>query len=509
MTLAPRKHRLSNLFLFAVFITPTSLALAEEESDFETVYPNHLTERERPWVQSYLAENRAIAERGPVDVQALVNGTLPEGTPGIGPVIEATSDMVAYQNGKYDPENRLYSDADYARALGYDDMLVFPTYAAHDDTFMVPFPGQARDKLLVSQLNHSVTFHKPIYVSDRLYLVADERTVTDLTPVDGDTYRRVAISTKGSVYNQRGEKVNDVVFQVLESVRQYKEGRAPAAAEESSQPGPPPFWIGPDWKSRPQHIYTDDDWNRIKDLWSNEKRQGAEPLFWEDVTVGDRPTLTVDGPITASVSPEPPWGMGLGGSRTLKQEILSGSDNLVMRADGVYTTFDPAGHVPPVPGKNAAEPADDAPELEEGEIDTRDIHAQAADERAILINYLARDIAIRHINNWMGDHGWLQNIRWGIMPVEAMADVGYDVPRHPTALRFLDKVPGMDGKYVNAHGMTTDLAIVRSYVYDKYWRDGEPLVDLALWVESIDGYIWWAGGATVRLPSKHSGRVAE
>jgi hypothetical protein len=495
------------LFLFfiaGVTASPGAVQAQGNDDNFVTVYPGVWTEREQPLVEAYLADNKAIAERGPVNIRALISGMLPDDTPGIGPVVEATAEMVAYQNGKYDPENPLYHDADHARRLGYDDMLVFPTFAAHDDTFMVPYPGAARDKLLVSQLNHSITSYRPIYPGDTLFLVANERTVTDLTAPEGDTYRRIAISTKGSIYNQRGEKVNDVVFQVVESVRQYKEGRAPAAAEESSQPGPPPFWIGPDWKSRPQHIYTDDDWNRIKDLWSNEKRQGAEPLFWEDVTVGDRPTLTVDGPITASVSPEPPWGMGLGGSRTLKQEILSGSDNLVMRADGVYTTVDPAGHVPPVPGKDAAEPADDAPELEEGEIDTRDIHAQAADERAILINYLARDIAIRHINSWMGDHGWLQNIRWGIMPVEAMADVGYDVPRHPTAVSFLDKVPGMDGRYVNAHGMTSDLAIVRSYVYNKYWQDGELFVDLALWVESIDGYIWWAGGATVRLPSKRT-----
>jgi hypothetical protein len=32
--------------------------------------------------------------------------------------------------------------------------------------------------------------------------------------------------------------------------------------------------------------------------------------------------------------------------------------------------------------------------------------------------------------------------------------------------------------------------------------NGEHFVDLAWWVESIDGYIWEAGGATLKLPSK-------
>lgn len=491
------------LVLVLVFLWLGACAFAQQDStSFLTVYPGQLTERERPFVEKYLADNRAITERGTVDIEALVAGALPDDTPGIGPVIEASPEMVAYQNGKYDPENPLYNNADYARQLGYEDLLVFPTYAAHDDTFMVPFPGGARDKLLVSQLNHSITFHRPIYPGDKLYLVADERTVTDVTAPQGETYRRIAISTKGSIYNQHGEKVNDVLFQVLESVRQYKDGEAPEA--EGPGPGGMAFWIGPDWRSRPQHIYTDDDWEMIKALWRDEKRQGADPLYWEEVNVGDRPTLTVDGPIAASVSPMGTWGMGTGGSRTLKREILSNDPSLVRGADGIYTTENPEDHVPTVPGGGAPDlPAPGERELEEGDIETTEIHEGSEDQRAILINYLARDVAIRHVNNWMGDHGWLHNIRWGIMPVEAMAEVGHDVPRHPTAATFLDKVPGMEGKYVNAHGMTTDLAIVKSYVYDKYVRDGEPMVELALWVESIDGYIWWAGGATVKLPSKH------
>ena len=48
-----------------------------------------------------------------------------------------------------------------------------PCYGAHDDTFMVPYPPDARDTLLVSQLSHSVTNYRPVYPGDTLYLVAD------------------------------------------------------------------------------------------------------------------------------------------------------------------------------------------------------------------------------------------------------------------------------------------------------------------------------------------------
>jgi hypothetical protein len=58
------------------------------------------------------------------------------------------------------------------------------------------------------------------------------------------------------------------------------------------------------------------------------------------------------------------------------------------------------------------------------------------------------------------------------------------------------------GRGADAHGLTRDVALVKSYVYDKYVRDGEFFVELAWWTESITGEIWLTGGATVRLPSK-------
>jgi hypothetical protein len=102
----------------------------------------------------------------------------------------------------------------------------------------------------------------------------------------------------------------------------------------------------------------------------------------------------------------------------------------------------------------------------------------------------------------MGDHGWLYNIRWSIMDPRAHALYGKTVPVNPEAERYLYRVPQMKDKYVTAHGLTGDVAIVKSYVYDKYVRDGEFLVELVWWVETIEGDIWEEGGATVRLPSK-------
>jgi hypothetical protein len=270
------------------------------------------------------------------------------------------------------------------------------------------------------------------------------------------------------------------------------------------------MWDAPDWMSRPAHYYTDKDWNLIRRIWSEEKRQGAAPLYWEDVKVGDEPAWTLDGPIEASVAPVPPWGMGLGGSRTMKKEILDPDLFKTMvrgKEDGKYRLPNKEDYIPPAPVKNPmGKGPGGPPPMDEGPggdaaIDTTDIHKKR-ENRAPLINYMGRDYAIRHINNWMGDHGWLYNIRWSIMDPRCHALYGKDVPVNPQAERFLSRVPKMKGKHVNAHGLTSDVAIVKSYVYDKYVRDGNFLVELAWWIETIDGEIWQEGGATIKLPSK-------
>ena len=105
----------------------------------------------------------------------------------------------------------------------------------------------------------------------------------------------------------------------------------------------------------------------------------------------------------------------------------------------------------------------------------------------------------------MGDHGWLHTIRWGLMPARTAAEYGKPVPENPDAVHFLEKVPVLEGRaHANAHGLTRDLALVKSYVYDKYVRDGEFFADLAWWIEAITGEIWLGEDATVRLPSSRA-----
>jgi acyl dehydratase len=473
--------------------------------DYITVYPGVYTDREKAAVAAFIAENKALEDRGAIDVQALIHGTLPKDTPGLGATMVVTEAMVRYDNQKYDPENPLLNDAAYARKAGYQNILAYPTFATCDDGVMKQWP--VKDKLLSSDLNHNVTNYRPVYPGDTLYTVINRRHFLDLTPQEGSIYRTVAIQTDASLYNQRGEKVSDEIFRVTESMRLYKDGKGPKEASFST------VWDAPNWTSRPAHYYTDKDWEFIKGIWAKEKRQGATPLYWEDVKIGDQPTWTVDGPIEQSVTPNKPYGMGTGGSRSMKKEIMDPNTFRTMirgEQDGIYRLPNRDDYVPPVPDqKPAAATAAAAPAAMTAAngtttIDTKDIHKQTAESRAALINYMGRDMAIRHIDNWMGDRGWIYNIRWSIMDPRASAAFGKPVLTNPEAEHFLDKVPVLKGKHVSIHPLTEDVGIVKSYVTNKFVRDGDAFVDLVWWVENISGEIWEEGSATVKLPSKNA-----
>jgi hypothetical protein len=471
------------------------------DSDFMTVYPGALTAQEKVTVEKWDAENKAIDKRGPVDIKALIDGTLPKDTPGVGKKLVVTREMLLYAAGKYDPENPVLNDAAYAKKLGYQDIVAYATFAANDDIIMPKYP--TRDKLLVSDLNHNITYYKPIYPGDTIYTVINKRYTVDMTPPGGSTYRNLCIYSEASLYNQKGEKVQDAIFRCTENLRFLKEGKTAI-----SDGGPMPAWESPAWKSRPTHHYTDADWVQIKKIWTAEKRQGATPLYWEDIKVGDYTAKTVDGPIMASVTPTEPYGMGTGGSRTLKKEITDPSIFKTMYQDenGIWLTKDQKVYIPIVPDqdkKSGKVPA--AVDVNTAsDIKTADIHKSAGSERASLINFMGRDIAIRNIDNWMGDHGWLYNIRWSIMAPSAMKAVGKSAPQSPLTERYVHRVPVLAAanRVVNGHPLSGDALIVQAYIEKKYVMNNEFYVDLVWWDETLDGYIVEEGGATVRLPSR-------
>lgn len=455
---------------------------------FVTVYPGVWTEREKPYAEEYYAKIKELEDRGPIDVEALISGKIEKGTQGFSNVLEVKEDMMDYNAGKFCPDFALYSDAEYAKSMGFDGKIAMPAFAAHDDSYLTAFNGKARDFLCVTGLHHYVTQLKPIYAGDTLYLVKDKLELHDITPAEGSEFRNLYLRTYGSVWNQKGEKVTEVMFSARENLRSYED-----PADMGDQRG----WLSPDWWERPEHYYTDEDWQEIFDIWANENPRGTEPLYWEDVNIGDMPNVTLDGPIHTSSMPTPPYGMAVNGSRTMK-ELADPAVRAQMKRDerwGLYWPEDMKQWNPEVPEyDDPRKKMGPPPGMGKPEADPK---------RAVFINFMGRDFAVRHINNWMGTHGWIQNIRWGIMtdPVEQ----GFSFPKNPEAIDFIAPVPALQGKKSTTHGLQYDVMKFHSQVYDKYEKDGEYFVELGWWITTInDDEIYEEGGATIKLPSKNA-----
>lgn len=461
-------------------------------SEFQVFYPGIYTEREKPWLKQFLAEDQAIRDRGPINVQAIKDGTLPADTPGVFTQV-ITEEYIRYNAMKYDPQNPVYNDESYAVSLGYKSLPGLQTIAAHDDSYIKAYPAQARDYLLVSGLNHEVSFYNPVYAGDTMYLVVDERHLIDCTPKEGSIFRSMAIETSGSIYNQRGELVNKVVFRVMENLKSHTN---PADKPEDAM-----FWIGPAWDSRPAHYYTDEDWEKILTIWKNEVRNGPDTPYWEDVPIGFRPAETLDGPVDDSIEPTFRLGMGVGGTRTLRREIEDPEFRKTMvrsKVDGIYRMPNRADGWPKAPEVEIKYGAD----VGGGERSVDHPHDEEL-TRFMFINFMGRDFVLRHLNNFMGDKGRLVNIKWGIMSPDSMASMGFDVPASPNACDFLSVVPEKAGQPILVHGMERDVMWVKSYVFDKYCQDGRHYVQLAWWIDTILGETFESGQATIELPSRN------
>lgn len=463
------------------------------EKKFVTFFPGIYTEREKPALRAFLDVCDAIAKRGPVSPADIAAGKVTEDMPGVYTQV-MTEEIIRYNNKKYDPDNPIYNNEEYAKKLGYAALPGLQMMAGHDDSFMAPFPRDARDYMLVSGLNHEVSCYAPVYPGDTMYFIVDERHILDLTPLEGSEFRSFAIETSGSIYNQRGELVNKVAFRAMENLKALTDPETMKDPEEMD-------WIGPDWSSREEHFYTDEDWDKIIGIWRNEHRQGAEPLYWEDVPIGFMPAETLDGPIDDSIEPTFRLGMGNGGTRTLRHEIMDAEFRKTMyrsKKNGIYR----------MPVRTDSWPTAPDMKVKYGEeygggFRSVDLPDDQESDRFMLINFMGRDVALRHINNFMGDHGRLVEIKWGIMSQDSLASRGFTVPKSPNATDFLEVVPFKAGIPITEHGMERDVMWVKSYVFDKYCADGKHYVRLAWWIDTIKGETYESGWATIELPSRN------
>ncbi len=468
--------------------------------DFIIQYPGVYEGAAKVAMDKYFADLKYINDTL-VTGEDVIAGRVKE--PKLGAELKVSANMMRYCVGKYAPGYAPMLDTDTAKAYGFEDIYAMVSFSACDDVFTMPTPPEARDTILVSQICHDMKSLRPIYPGDTLYMVRDRVEVTDLTPEEGSLYRHMRQKNYGTVYNQKGLAVATVLFTLMESVKLYKEGRMPKPKEKM---GFMDMWEDPDWFSRPEHIYTEEDYDYFRSLWAAEPTPGDTPVYWEDLSVGYRFPAGLYGPIFEGVTPTKPYAMAIGGCRTLKEENLDPELRKTLVKDertGIYKAADPDVNVPPTPDNVKpfwlAPPDEDAPAS--GEIDTADIH-KVTDTRGALLNLMGRDIALGYITNCLGYHARPRRVRWSIMPADTHAALGKPVPTLDSYVHFVRQVPGMENVTQTIHGLTNDVAIIKTCVVDKYVENTDHIAKIVFWLEDIEGRCWFNGEVEAVLPAK-------
>lgn len=493
-----------------------SAALGEEyygiDAEFKTVYPGIYDEREQEvyekiWKilsggQDELAgkiEAQSKGKRyytGP-DIQSRQVEFNSAWTP-IKYYTPGTNDLVSAAK-QLTPRNPLFKDPEYAANTKYGALIAAPF--AVDMGVGLPYTPKLTEAYVwvenkgpasLGGLDHVVTFYKPIYASDTLHSFVTRQEIVDVTPSEGFNARLFRTIGEGDMYNQNGEKVMHIYHSAIEVFKVFKD---PSVADkfEGKVPTNATVRLFKDWTEvRPAHVYTDEEWENIKEIWGKEYVRGADTLYWEDVKIGDEPAWTCDGPV---VSDNQSAGGGFGPMNTVSvRDVLMGT---------VSTDQSPMGQMM-APKVELHKDENGIYRVKAGEMGMgnpfMDTGAKHPNQRSVFQNTEGRKYGIRMVTNWMGDDGFLHQFAWRVAN-----DTDHNkFPAEFDRPSYLLKVPYLkeQGKFTSTHGYEGDVGITKGYVCDKYVKDGKHYVDLVIWSETIEGYIWSECYAVVELPSK-------
>ena len=375
--------------------------------------------------------------------------------------IDVTPEIMKEYARLWNPYDPLYNDPEYGKntrwgqmpAMTFAPYDMFDTYFDCDDDDIAPLG----DVFYFGNDGGDLYFHKPIFAGDHLKVIKNYRKMTDDT-IPGDIYRRFTFSGKSSVYNQKGELVTEATGSGRNAVIKFDDdGPVPSNYDQTFE------WVN---YIPPVHITTDEEWDQIRAMWKAEKIRGAEILYWDDVNIGDQPIPVCSGPIS-DMDLVRQHGAALIAMPSTR-EFLEAGEEMMKDAYGQYLNF-VARHYS---------------------------YCRMPGCRAVFYNFTARDFVVRMITNWMGDNGFITHIGWRFQNLyKCMSE-------NKPGAEELNRVPGMEGKYVNRHGMEGDTAICKGYVTKKYEKDGKYYVQMTCWSETFDGDIIQVVDADVELPKR-------
>jgi acyl dehydratase len=345
----------------------------------------------------------------------------------------STIRRVATAIGDYNP---LYFDLDYAKKSPHGTIILPPGVMQHIEQINARTDGMPGMHALFRGL--TLMWKRPIRMGE---------------VVLGKTYLQEAFASKSQLSGIS-------VIQDYESIGKTPDGEEVARVYTSwsrHQRAAAAKSKGARQKGRDQAWYTDEDLEKIKQAYKNEIRQGADPLFWEDVKVGDEITPVVKGPTCLAQRM-----FGEGGAIVSSETKIGGSGDWGVQHAQFWKLLEKH------PG---------LPYYNEQGVPEVPVTIHNDNERAQ--RYLglpgAYDAGMQRVNwtvhaltNWMGDHGFLRKLTIIFRQINIMGDTTW-----------------CGGK-----------------VIDKRVEDGKHVVDLEIWNRNEVPHEVTTGSAEIVLPSK-------
>lgn len=413
-------------------------------------------------------------------IEAIKNGTAqPEGMlmpPGANPPLGVfmdpapiTEEEILEYNRKWNPYDPLYTDPDYARAHGHPSIPAYPGFGTikggkePTPAPSVNFRGMF-DSFVYTADGDSFEYYRNIYPGDMIVGDGGEKTFADVTPA-GSTTRIWQNHTLQYGADQSGSRILRYEANTREGYMKFNDGGPGLTITESLD-----RWVE---NLPPAHYTTDEEWDYIRQLWSEEVIQGDNTPYWEDVCVGQElPKTCSDGPIT-SMTIIGLQGMGPG-IATYNRDALRSKEFLkTVYRDRLGNYFNDAYQ----------------------HYCTRNIPGA----RSLWYNDTAARLVARTLTNFVGTKGRVSKFSWVLHPFAEELAVT-DLCRS-----MFNKVPGMNGKFVNRHGSDGDLCIGRAVITDKYINaQGEHCCEIALWAEDLEGNVVQGCPSEIVLPSKNT-----
>jgi len=373
---------------------------------------------------------------------------------GGGPVTEAA---ILEYNGKWDPYNPLFNDPEYARKAGFPGVPAFPNFQTPRGNAPAAIPMDFGDKWYYANDGSDVRVWSHIFAGDSFTSEPEASEFTELTTAGSDL-RHFLLGASAKMYNAKGEQVGWSYGNTREAYKKIIDGSPRPSYTENMM----------EWNEYfpAAHYTTDEEYAYIQELWDKEYVRGSQKLYWEDVSIGDEPTWTCDGPISY---------MDLntlhgGGGRTSLRGSKADLNTTFRDRYGIYMNIAAIHH------------------------GSRNI----PNGRAVFYNHTAALLMTRMVTNYIGDAGLVTRLCWKFkqlfneMQVERFQ--GRDI---------LDRVPYMKGKTCTVHPSEGDTVIAKGYVTDKYINDrGEHTIDISAWAETLDERIIEVVAYSAKLPSK-------